>query len=34
MTPQPSESGGGQVHVTFLVNFFEELRRKAPLNGK
>lgn len=22
------------LHVTFLLNFFDELRRKAPLNAK
>jgi hypothetical protein len=24
----------GDVHVTFLLNFFDELRRKAPVSGK
>ena len=24
----------GSLHVTFLLNFFDELRRKVPVNGK
>ncbi|MFI5105946.1 MAG: hypothetical protein ACHP79_13560, partial [Terriglobales bacterium] len=24
----------GNVHVTFLLNFFDELRRRAPAGGK
>ena len=26
----PTKAQSGLVHVTFLVNFFDELRRRAP----
>jgi serine/threonine protein kinase len=26
----PTEAQGGSVHVTFLLNFFDELRRRVP----
>jgi len=33
MQPEASEQKGSQ-HVTFLLNFFDELRRRAPAGGK
>jgi hypothetical protein len=36
--PIPEAAGPGpekgSVHVTFLLNFFDELRRRAPAGGK
>ena len=29
--PLTTEQGGGSVHVTFLLNFFDELRRRVPV---
>ena len=29
-----SEEGGPSVHVTFLMNFFDELRRRVPTGGR
>ncbi len=35
MFPYPEvEAKGGSLHATFLLNFFDEVRRKAPLRGK
>jgi serine/threonine-protein kinase len=35
MFPRPAaEKAGGNLHATFLLNFFDEVRRRAPLNGK
>ena len=31
---EANEDKQGSVRVTFLLNFFDELRRKAPLSGK
>jgi len=30
----PTEAQGGSLHVTFLLNFFDELRRRVPPGGK
>lgn len=30
----PSEAQTGLIHVTFLLNFFDELRRRVPAGGK
>ena len=34
--PRPEATGGekGSVHVTFLLNFFDELKRRLPPGGK
>jgi hypothetical protein len=33
--PKPAyEEGGPSVHVTFLLNFFDDLRRLVPMGGK
>ena len=32
--PEAEEEEKGSVHVTFLLNFFDELLRKVPLTGK
>ena len=32
--PEAKEEEKGSVHVTFLLNFFDELRRKVPTSGK
>jgi hypothetical protein len=33
--PRPdAEENGGTLHVTFLLNFFDELRRRMPPGGK
>jgi serine/threonine-protein kinase len=29
--PEPTAEDKGPAHVTFLLNFFDELRRKVPL---
>ena len=29
--PADDASGQGQTHLTFLLNFFDELRRRAPV---
>jgi hypothetical protein len=34
MPVETPESQQAQSHVIFLLNFFDELRRKAPLGGK
>jgi hypothetical protein len=32
MFPQPvSEQSNGNLHATFLLNFFDELRRRVPM---
>jgi hypothetical protein len=31
---QAAENVGGDLHATFLLNFFDELRRRVPLSGK
>jgi predicted Ser/Thr protein kinase len=32
--PEATKEANGSVHVTFLLNFFDELRRRLPLEGK
>jgi serine/threonine-protein kinase len=32
--PETAEEGKGSLHVTFLLNFFDELRRRIPAGGK
>ena len=34
MPAEGSEPRETQSHVTLVVNFFDEVRRKAPLSGK
>jgi hypothetical protein len=36
MFPRPDATGGqkGSVHVTVLLNFFDELRRRVPAGSK
>jgi hypothetical protein len=32
MSPRPvAEVSGGSLHATFLLNFFDDLRRRVPL---
>jgi hypothetical protein len=32
--PDTGDANKGSVHVTVLMNFFDELRRRAPVSGK
>ena len=32
--PADAEEGKGSLHVTFLLNFLDELRRRVPVTGK
>ena len=32
--PEPAEEAKGNLHLTVLVNFFDELRRRIPTDGK
>ena len=32
--PEPAAEEKGSVQVTFLLNFFDELRRRVPTGGK
>ena len=34
MPPEAMTGTNGSVHVTFLLNFFDELRRRVPVSGK
>jgi hypothetical protein len=31
---QEAEAAGGSLHATFLLNFFDEVRRRAPVSGR
>ena len=34
LSPEASAEKQGTLHVTFLLNFFDELRRRLPATGK